>query len=113
MKHDNRTRLLASSPLEKYKNQPPTTSPNLRASKKLLPYYRRFQDLSINETNYLLYYIQETTSPKIRFSLSFLTKFCSAHSHDLSGHPSREKIHATVTEKYYFPNIKTWIAIIT
>ena len=35
------------------------------------------------------------------------------HTHDLSGHPGREKTHATITETYYFPNIKTWIAVLT
>ena len=39
--------------------------------------------------------------------------FYKAHSHDLSGHPGREKTHATITENYYFPNINTWIAILT
>ena len=61
-----------------------------------------------------MYYIQETTSPKICLTLSLLLViFYKAHSHDLSGHPGREKTHATITENYYFPNIITWIAILT
>ena len=60
----------------------------IRATKGLLHYYRRFQSLSINESNNLLYYIQETTSLKICLSLSLLLViFYKAHSHDLSGHP--------------------------
>ena len=38
--------------------------------------------------------------------------FNKAHSHDLSGHPGREKTHAAITENYYFPNINTWMAIL-
>ena len=49
--------------------------------------------------NHLLYYIQETTSPKICLPLSLLlTVFHIANSHDLSGHLDREKTHATITE---------------
>ena len=55
---------------KKYKNQPPVPSLTIRANKSFLHYYRRFQDLSVNETNQLLYYIQETTSPKMCLPLS-------------------------------------------
>ena len=41
-----------------------------------------------------------------------LTVFYIARSHDLSGHPGREKTYATEAENYYFPIIKTWIAIL-
>ena len=92
----------------------PVPSLTIRANKNLLHYYQRFQDLSVNETNHLVYYIQETTSPKICLPLSLLlTVFYIAHSHDQSGHPSREKTYAKKTENYYFPNIQTWIAILT
>ena len=80
----------------------------------MLHYDRRFTHPSINETNNLLYYIRETQSSKICLPLSLLlTTFLSAHSHDLSGHPGREKTYATTTETYYFPNIKTGIAVLT
>ena len=39
-----------------------------------------------------MYYIQETTSPKICRPRSLLLDFYRAHSHDLSGHPGRKKI---------------------
>ena len=42
-----------------------------------------------------------------------LTVFHIAPSQDLFGHPGREKTYATITENYCFPNIKTWIAILT
>ena len=97
-----------------YKNVPHTPSLTIRANKGLLHYHRRFQHLSINESNNLLYYVQETQPPKTCLPLSLiLTVFYAAHSHDLSGHPGREKTHATITETYYFPNITTWIAILT
>ena len=79
--------------------------------KGLLHYNRRFQNLSINKTNHLLYYIIETTSPKLCLPLSLLLLIIHvAHSHDLSGHPGCEKMHATITKNYIFPNIYTWIA---
>ena len=99
---------------KKYKNLPYTPSLTIRANKGLLHYYRRFSQLSIIETNNLLYYIRETQSPKIGLPLSLLlTTFHNAHSHNLSGHPGREKTHATIIKTNYFPIIKTWIAILT
>ena len=77
---------------KQFKNFPPTLSLTIRANKRLLHYYRRFQNLSINEDNDLLYYIQETTSPKICLPFSLLlVNFYKAHYHDLSGHPGCEK----------------------
>ena len=53
-------------------------------------------------------------SPKICLPLSLLLViFHEAHSHDLSGHPGREKTHAAITEDYFFLNINTWIAVLT
>ena len=61
-----------------------------------------------------MYYIQDTTTPKICLPLSLLLAiFYKAHSHDLSGHPGREKTQATITENYFFPNINKWIAKLT
>ena len=48
-----------------YKNHPFIPLLTIRANKGLLHYYRRLQDLSINESNYLMYCIQETNPPKI------------------------------------------------
>ena len=80
----------------------------------MLLYYQRFQDLRLKETNHLLYYKQETNSLKICLPLSLsLTVFYNAHSHSLSSHPGREKTYAAIKENYYFPKIKTWIAILT
>ena len=99
---------------KKYKNLPNTPTLTIRANKVLLHYYRRFTHLNINETNNLLYYIRETESPTICPPISLiLTIFYTAHTHDLPGHPGREKTHATITGTYYFPSIKTWIAILT
>ena len=61
------------------KNRPITPT------KGLLHYYRRFQDLSINESNQILYYIQETNWSKICLRLSlFLTEFHKAHTRKIS-----------------------------
>ena len=99
---------------KRFKNYPSIPSLTIRSNKGLLQYYQRFQNISINETNYLLYYIQETTSRKICLPLSLiLVIFHVAHSHDLSGHPGCIKTDATITENYYFPNINKWIAILT
>ena len=99
---------------KRFKIYPFTPSLTIRANEGLLHYYRRFKNLSVNETNYLFYYIQETTSPQICLPLSLLLViFYTAHSHDLPGHTGCEKTHATFTERNYSPNIHTWIAILT
>ena len=98
---------------KQYKNFPRTRSLTIRANKGLIHYYRRFQNLSINEDNKLLYYIQETTSPKICLPLSLLLViFYIAHFHDLSGYPGREKTRDN-HRKLLFSNIITCIAILT
>ena len=102
MKHNSRTQLLDDFFIGKniklpvlkkiQKINPLVPSLTIRANKGLLHYYRLFQDLSINETNHFLYYIEETISPKICLLIFlFLTVFTIAHSNDLSGHPGREK----------------------
>ena len=89
-----------------YKNHPPLPSLPIRANKGLLHYYRRFIHLHINETDHLLYYIKETNPPKVCLPLSLLLNvFHNAHTHEFSGHPGREKTHATITAHYYFPNM--------
>ena len=99
---------------KRYKNYHSIPSKFILANKGLLHYYRRLQNLIINETNHLLYYIQETTSQKIFLPLSLLLVMVHVkHFHDLLGHIGREKTHATIKENYYFPNNYTWIAIIT
>ena len=114
MKHNNKTQFSDNFYFGNTTKFPPTPSLTTRANKRLLHYYGRFQNLSINEDNNHLYYIQETKSPKVFLPLSLLLViFNKAHSHDLSGHPGREKTHAEITENYYFPNIHTWIAILT
>ena len=110
MKRSNKTQYSDKFYFGKAKKIPPapTTSLTIRANKGLLHYYRQFQNLSINKSNNLLYYIQETTSAKIGRALSPLPViFYNAHTHDLSGHQGWEKTHATITENYYFPNINT------
>ena len=76
----------------------PLPSLTIRANKGLLHYYRRYIQLYINETNHILFFIQETKSPKICLPLSLLLNiFRNARTHEFSGHPGREKTHATIT----------------
>ena len=66
---------------KQYKNFPPIPSLTIRANNGLLQYYRRFQNLCINEDNNLLYYFQEKTSPKNCLQLSLLLViFYKTHS---------------------------------
>ena len=98
---------------KRYKNYLSIPSFSTHANKGLVHYYRSFQNLSIKETNHLLYFIQETTPPKICVQISLLLIiFHIALSHYLSGHPGLETTHDTITENYYFPNNQTWIAIL-
>ena len=104
LKRNNKTQLLDNS---SFGNAIKITLPfliNYSRKQRIATLYRCFQNLGINETNHLLYYIPETKSPKSLLPLSiFLVKFLVAHTHDLSGHPGREKTHAAIKERYYFP----------
>ena len=92
---------------KKYKNRPITPTLTTRANKCLFHYYRRFQDLCIDESNQLLYYTQELKSPIIGLSFSFLLiAFHKAQILDISGHPSREKFHASISDNNYFPKFR-------
>ena len=91
----------------------------IRANKELLHYYRRFRNSNINENNNLFHFIQETTSPKICLPLSLLITFYNAHTHDLSGHPGREKqvqqlqkitISQTLLFQFQYLHKIAWIA---
>ena len=63
----------------------------------------------------LIFYISYKQQPhqKSVYQPLFITLLYMTHSHHISGHPGRGKTYATITETYYFPNIKTWIAILT
>ena len=88
--YTKRNNLTTSSLEETKKLPPPHPFTNDTSKKDLLHYYRRSQDLSVNETISLLVYIQETKPPKICLPLSILlTIFYVVHSHDLSSHPVR------------------------
>ena len=79
MKRNNRTQFSDNFTLKTLQKFSPTTSLTIRANKGLLHYYRRFQNLSIKESNNLLYYIQETTSQN-NLSLSLLLVIFYKHT---------------------------------
>ena len=86
-------------PWQKTEKTSPTLSLTIRANKGLSHYHRCFRYLTINETNHLLYYKQETHSLKACLPLSLLLIiFYNALCHGLSGHPGRGKTHAAITE---------------
>ena len=61
--------------------------------------------------SYIVY--KKLLHQKFVYHSLLLTIIYIAHSHDLSGHPGREKTYALITDNYYFHKIKTWIAILT
>ena len=74
---------------------PPLTS---RVNKGLLHYYRHLKDLSKNETNQLLYYIQETQPPKICLAIPYPNSCKKSTKLPANSH---KRINWIRTERYF------------
>ena len=61
----------------------------------------------------LILYTRDTITKHMYTIFSLFNSISHAHSHRLSGHPGDEKTDATIIDLYLFPNINTWIAILT
>ena len=89
---------------------------DIRGSKGLFAYFRKFKSIVIDEkTGIIKIIINIHKKFIIRVCLPLqllLSAFYENHSIDLVGHTGLEKTKRNIMEKYYFPNINTWIKIL-
>ena len=68
--------------------------------------YCRFQDLNINESSQLLYFLRGTKPHKICSRLFLLlTLFANAHTHDPTGHPGEKNLYK-YQQEHFSSNIR-------
>ena len=84
-----------------------------RGNKGLFAYFRKFKSIIIDEKTAIIKIIINIHKKSIIRICSPLTLLLSAfyenHCIDLVGHTGLEKTKRNIMEKYYFPNINTWI----
>ena len=96
--------------------KPHSVTPEIRGNKGLFAYYRKFNSIVIDENTSLmtmLITIKKKSLIRICLSLTLLLcAFFENHCIDTVGHTGLEKTKQNMMEKYYFPNLNTWIKIL-
>ena len=89
---------------------------NIRGNKGLVAYFRKYKSIIIDEKSGIMEIILNINKESIlRICLPLrllLSAFYENHCIDLVGHTGLEKTKRNIMEKYYFPNIITWIKIL-
>ena len=102
---------------KKNNNKPHSITMDIRGNKGLFAYYRKFKSITIDEkTNIMkmIIRIKKQTIQRICLPLTLLLcVFYENHCVDTVGHTGLEKTKRNIMEKYYFPNLTTWIKILS
>ena len=101
---------------KKHNNKPHSVTMDIRGNKGLFAYYRKFKSLIIDEKTgiiKIIIRIHKSTIQRICLPLTLLLcVFYENHCTDTVGHTGLEKTKRSIMEKYYFPNLTTWIKIL-
>ena len=93
-----------------------SVTPEIRGNKGLFAYYRKFKSVIIDEnTSLMTMLITLTKKSLIRVCLPLILILCTFfenHCTDTVGHTGLEKMKRIMMQKYYFPNLHTWIKIL-
>ena len=118
-KSDNRNTNFGSRPskkVEKHNIKPHSVTMDIRGNKGLFAYFRKYKSIVIDEKTGI---IKININIHKKFSLGIclpltllLSAFYENHCFDQVGHTGLEKTKRSIMEKYYFPNIKTWVKIL-
>ena len=89
---------------------------DIRGNKGLFAYFRKFKSIIIDETSEIIervINIRKKSIQRICLPLTLLLcTFYENHCIDLVGHLILEKTKRNIMDKYYFPNLNTWIKIL-
>ena len=101
---------------KKHNNKPHSVTMDIRGNKGLFAYYRKFKSIVIDEKTgiiKIIIRIHKSTIQRICLPLTLLLcVFYENHCTDTVGHTGLEKTKRNIMEKYYFPNLTTWIKIL-
>ena len=100
---------------KKHYNKPHSVTMDIRGNKGLFAYYRKFKSIINDEKTgiiKIIIRIHKSTIQRICLPLTLLLcVFYEDHCTDTVGHTGLEK-KRNIMEKYYFPNLTTWIKIL-
>ena len=101
---------------KKQNNKPHSVTLDIRGNKGLFLYYRKFKSIIIDEQTgviKIIIRIHKNTIHRICLPLTLiLCVFYENHCTDPVGHTGLETTKRNIMEKYYFPNLTTWIKIL-
>ena len=87
-----------------------------RGNKGLFAHFRKFMSITIDEKSgiiKIIITIHKTSIQRICLPLTLLlSSFYENHCIDLVGHTGIEKTKRNIMDKYYFPNLNTWLKIL-
>ena len=98
---------------KKNNNKPHSVTMDIRGNKGLFAYFKKFKSIITEETSGIIKIvinIRKKSIQRICLPLTLLLfTFYEIHYNDLVGHTGLEKTKRNKMEKYYFPNLNTWI----
>ena len=101
---------------KKHNTKPHSVTLDIRGNKGLFAYYRKFKSIIIDEQTGVIKIIIRIHKNTIRRKCLPLTLlscvFYEIHCTDTVGHTGLEKTKRNIMEKFYFPNLTTWIKIL-
>ena len=101
---------------KKHNNKPHSVTMEILGNKGLFAYFRKFKSIIIDENSGIIKIvitIHKKSIQRICLPLTLLLcTFNNNHCIDLVGHTGLEKTKRNIRDKYYFPNLTTWIKIL-
>ena len=96
----------------KYKTKPVKADTTILGNKTLHQYFRKFNNITINEnTDLLEYQLNDSKVPCLPLSM-ILIDFNISHTQTTKGHSGSEKTYSNFTQNFYFPNAPIWIKVL-
>ena len=99
-----------------HSNKPNSVTPDIRGNRGLFAYYRKFKSVVIDENSSLMTMLitikKKSLLPMCLTLTLLLCAFFENHCTDTVVHTGSEKTKRNMMEKYYFPNLHTWIKIL-
>ena len=101
---------------KKHNNKPHSVTMDIRGNKGLFAYFRKYKSIITDEKSELIKIVINVHKKSIqRICLPLTLLLCTFyenHCIDLVGHTGLKKTKRNILEKYYFPNLTTWIKIL-
>ena len=101
---------------KKHNIKPHSVTMDIRGNKGLFAYFRKYKSIIIDENSEIIKIVINIHKKSIqRICLPLTLLLCTSyenHCIDLVGHTGLEKTKRNIMEKYYFPNLTTWIKIL-